>query len=333
MSIFRNLLLSAALCLVPVAAVQAAETVSLVGEPQQFVLNGAHQFSLKSQVNGREYRIFVSAPTEEAPPEGFPVIYTSDGNAMFPQFAANANLLWMSNRAVLVGIGYPGDEVYSSMRAFDLTPKASAEAQRASGRRNVSGGGGNDLFIDFIENQLKPLIEKRYKINRNKQTLFGHSFGGLFVLHVLFNRPEAFQNYVAAAPSVWYNNQSILEEEKAFLAKYKGQKLDLNVLITANTDPSRRRPTPAQSAQDTDAQATAKNSRQNAVENSDAIVERLNGIEGVTAQYKLIENETHVSMVPSSINSALRFVLGDSRRSRTAPPTNAARGANDAGQQ
>jgi len=326
MKVLKSLLLGVALCAAPIAGVQAAEPVV---EAQAFVLNGAQHFNLKSQVNGREYHIFVSAPQGEAPAEGYPVVYTSDGNAMFPQIAATANLLRMNNRAVFVGIGYPGDGQFDSQRRyFDLTPKTSEEVVRASGRSGVAREtGGNDLFIEFIETELKPLIEKRYKINRSKQTLFGHSLGGLFVLHVLFNRPETFQNYVAAAPSVWWNNQSVLEEEKAFQAKYKGQKLDLNVMITANTDPSRRRPTPAQAEQGRAPQAEPRNTRQDSVEGSDSIIGRLETIEGVTAQYKLIENETHISMVPASINSALRFVLGDSRRSQAAPPAEAARGA------
>ncbi|WP_201524826.1 alpha/beta hydrolase, partial [Bordetella pseudohinzii] len=32
-----------------------------------------------------------------------------------------------------------------------------------------------------------------------------HSYGGLFVLETLLNRPEAFQHYVAASPSLWWN--------------------------------------------------------------------------------------------------------------------------------
>jgi predicted alpha/beta superfamily hydrolase len=324
MKTIKNLFLITALCLAPIAHVQAAEPASAPVETHEFVLNNAQQFSVKSHINGREYHIFVEAPQGEAPAEGFPVVYASDGNAMFPQIAATANLLRMNNRAVFVGIGYPGDTQFDTgRRYFDLTPKTPDDVLLASGRGGANREtGGNDLFFDFIEKELKPIIESRYKINPQKQTLFGHSLGGLFVLHVLFNHPEAFQNYVAAAPSIWWNNQSILEEQKTFLAKYQNQTLQLNVLITSNTDPSRQRPTPAQA----EANAAAKNTRQDAMENAGSIVENLKKITGITAQYKVFENETHISMVPGSINSALRFALGDSRRSQTAPPANAARG-------
>jgi predicted alpha/beta superfamily hydrolase len=318
MKIFRILFLGAALCLAPLVSTQAVPAA----EPQAFVLNGAQWFDLKSQTNGREYRIFVAAPQGDAPAEGFPVVYTSDGNAMFPQMAATANLLRMNNRAVFVGIGYPGDAQFDvGRRYFDLTPKTPDDVVRASGRSGVAREtGGNDLFLGFIEKELKPLIEKRYKINRRQQTLFGHSLGGLFVLHVLFNHPEAFQNYVAAAPSIWWNNGSLLEEQKAFLEKYKDQKLDIKLLITSNTDPTRRRPTPAQSNAN-----AAPNPRQRAIEGAGSLIDKLKTIEGVTASYRVFENESHISMVPSSMSSALRFTLGEPQR----PSYETARGGNE----
>jgi predicted alpha/beta superfamily hydrolase len=285
--------------------------------PRDYILNKAQHFEVKAQSNGRIYHIFVSAPQGEAPAQGFPVIYTSDGNAMFPQFAATANLLRMNSRAVIVGIGYPGDSQFdTNRRYFDLTPKTPAEVVQASGR----GGddretGGNDLFLDFIDKELKPLIEKQYKIDRQKQTLFGHSLGGLFVLHTLFSRPEAFQSYVAAAPSIWWNNGSVLEEKKAFLLRYGKRTLPVRLLVTSNTDPARRRPTPGE------APANAPvNPRQAAVESAGDIVAELNKIEGFKAEYRVFENESHISMVPGSINSGLRFILGDTPRTPAGQP-------------
>ena len=178
----------------------------------------------------------------------------------------------------------------------------------------------------MIEKEVKPWVERQTRIDRSRQTLFGHSLGGLFVLHVLYNRPECFQNYVAAAPSVWWNNQSVLQEERAFRERHKqGRSLSVNVLITSNTDPTRRRPTPNQ------AQGGNATRGQEEAENLGGLVESLKTLPGVTAQYKVFEDETHISMVSGSVNSALRFVLGDARRSQGAPPPDAARGGNSGG--
>src|SRR5262249_28879323 len=93
--------------------------------------------------------------------------------------------------------------------------------------------GGNAAFLTFIEDELKPLIEKKYPIDRRQQTLFGHSFGGHFALYVLFNRPGTFQNYIAASPSIWWNDRSILEDEKRFLEKQKENAVPARLLLAA----------------------------------------------------------------------------------------------------
>jgi predicted alpha/beta superfamily hydrolase len=49
-----------------------------------------------------------------------------------------------------------------------------------------------------------------------REALFGHSYGGLFALHALFTRPSSFDTFIAASPSIWWNNQFILEEEARF---------------------------------------------------------------------------------------------------------------------
>jgi predicted alpha/beta superfamily hydrolase len=329
MKFLAILFCGAALLAAPLQSTPAAEPRN----EQPFVLNEARHFNLKSQTNGRAYQIFVMAPRNAAPPEGFPVIYAVDGNAMFPLIAANAHLLRMNTRAVFVGIGYPGDAQFDTgRRYFDFTPVTPDEVVRASGRsRAARETGGHDLFIEFIEKEVKPLIEKRHKINRQKQTLFGHSLGGLFTLHVLFSRPETFQNYVTAAPSTWWNDGSILGEHQAFLEKHKNQKLSLNALITNNTDPTRRRPTPDQAQGNNQAQSNAalshlRNARHEAAEKLDDIAASLKTIPGVVAEYRVFENESHISMAAPSINSALRFVLGEAQRSQAAPPPDAARG-------
>src|SRR5690606_6559257 len=56
-------------------------------------------------------------------------------------------------------------------------------------------------------------------IDESRQTLYGHSYGGLFVLHALRTQPGAFQRYVAASPSLWWNapfvTQSMLSLDTA----------------------------------------------------------------------------------------------------------------------
>lgn len=136
---------------------------------------------------------------------------------------------------MVVGIGYPSDDTktFGERRTFDLTPAASAEWLKTLPKGPATGkSGGNDEFLTFIETELKPLIEKKYAIDRKRQTLFGHSFGGLFVLHALFAKLESFQTYLASSPSIWWNDRSVLAEEKAFVAKYAGKEVNARLFVT-----------------------------------------------------------------------------------------------------
>ena len=64
--------------------------------------------------------------------------------------------------------------------------------------------GGADKFLRFLKNELIPYINKTYPSNGDN-TIFGHSFGGLFVTYALLNDPQVFQSYIAADPSYWWD--------------------------------------------------------------------------------------------------------------------------------
>lgn len=50
---------------------------------KQVTLSATKEWIMRSRFNGHDYRICVYCPVEEPPAEGFPIIYTLDGNATF----------------------------------------------------------------------------------------------------------------------------------------------------------------------------------------------------------------------------------------------------------
>jgi hypothetical protein len=50
--------------------------------------------------------------------------------------------------------------------------------------------------------------------------LVGHSFGGLFAVYALLERPDAFDAYVSISPSLWWNDGALISEAKTFFAKH-----------------------------------------------------------------------------------------------------------------
>ncbi|AMV20464.1 alpha/beta hydrolase [Planctomyces sp. SH-PL14] len=259
------------------------------------------------------YRIFVSLPNGKPKEAGAPVVYLTDANADFPVVAAAARRLSQGDPvgAIVVGIGYPEADprIHQDRRYYDLVGPASEEFLKTlpgggAGRKT----GGNDQFLAFIEEELKPRIESRYQIDRTRQTLFGHSFGGLFTLHALFTRPEAFQNYVASSPSIWWFHEAILDEERSFLERQRKQPAPARLMITGgaweetpppNADPAR----------------IAMLKPRKMVSNARAMTERLSSaqVEGLSVLFREFPEEDHGSVLLPAASRGMRFALDRSK--------------------
>jgi predicted alpha/beta superfamily hydrolase len=74
--------------------------------------------------------------------------------------------------------------------------------------------GGSALFMKFLSDELVPYMDKNYRLNPDR-TIIGQSLGGLLATEILFTNPELFKNYFIISPSLWWDNQSILERKWA----------------------------------------------------------------------------------------------------------------------
>lgn len=267
----------------------------------------AEQFDVTSKAN-QTYRIFVAGPTGSPPAEGSPVVYVTDGNASFPIVVAAARRLQMGDsNAVVVGVGYPEDEVrtHQARRSFDLVGPPSEEAlKELPPGRPAPRTGGHDQFLAFLEEELKPLIEGKHKIDRSRQTLFGHSFGGLFSLHVLFTRPETFQTYVASSPSIWWNEKAIAEEARHFAESPAAREGMRRLMITCGEWEESPGPT-------ADPKRTPMLKARRMVTNARAMAERLQDLkrQNVTVLFKEFPQEDHGSVLLPAASQGMRFAL------------------------
>ncbi|MGB8489641.1 MAG: alpha/beta hydrolase-fold protein [Bacteroidales bacterium] len=86
----------------------------------------------------------------------------------------------------------------------------------------ISGGG--DKFISFLKNELIPYIDKTYPTN-GTNSLYGHSYGGLFVMYTLLTEHQLFQSYYSTDPSFWWNNDFVIKLASERLEKLPGDRL------------------------------------------------------------------------------------------------------------
>ncbi|CAD0113109.1 unnamed protein product [Aureobasidium uvarum] len=184
------------------------------------ILPNATQHDLTNPKTNLHYRIQISWPldwdrTKTLRASKVPVIYILDGNSLF---LTASEILWRSSSntfyqggGIIVGIGYqdvPTDSgsLYSSQRNTDLT---------LSEHEVYAGLGGADSFLDFVEQQVRPFVRNQFQdVSIGEEAIFGHSFGGLCVLHAMFSkRGGSFDAYFAASPSVWWDVKIVEEAE------------------------------------------------------------------------------------------------------------------------
>jgi predicted alpha/beta superfamily hydrolase len=194
--------------------------------PAGYVLPETETWELQGP-GGYPYQIFVSKPQGPVPEGGYPALYVLDGNAMFAGFAETRRILSMGNsdisKTIIVGIGYKTDKPYAMRRLFDFTGGPAPQPWRDAFAKEPSGGW--DQFLDFLTGKLRAEVNRRYTINPDRQALFGHSLGGLFAVHALFTRPEAFHAIIAASPSLFWHDQEMRKEERDFVTRLESGKI------------------------------------------------------------------------------------------------------------
>ncbi|HEX8558377.1 MAG TPA: alpha/beta hydrolase-fold protein [Pyrinomonadaceae bacterium] len=167
---------------------------------------------VRSQALGEERVILVRTPPGYAARanERFPVLYMTDGDAHILHTSGTVAFLARNARMpemIVVG-------VTNTDRTRDLTP---TRVEQLPGNPNARfpTSGGADKFLRFIEAELIPLVESKYR-TQPYRALAGHSLGGLFAVHTLITKPELFNSYIAVSPSLQWDNFALIDRVKEF---------------------------------------------------------------------------------------------------------------------
>ncbi|QNK33579.1 alpha/beta hydrolase [Serratia sp. JUb9] len=253
-------------------------------------------FRLASADGERHYRIRIAKPKQAAPAAGYPVIYFLDGNAVLMQL--NAGLLQRLAQAphppLLVMLSYDNDlRIDAAGRAYDYTPALPAGQRGHPVQMGRWRSGGADAFATLLEQRIKPQVAARVTVDPQRQTLWGHSYGALFVLHTLFQRPQLFQHYIAVEPSLWWGKGQILKEAQAFVRQSPVLNARLQLWVgqqapEAQPHPGERTSQPADVARQ--------------------LSQRLDTLPGLRASYRQWPALSHGAMLDAAIAPALEGI-------------------------
>ncbi len=133
-----------------------------------------------SEILKEERNLLIHLPSGYAKGnDKYPVLYLLDGERHFAHSILAYRLLQEQNFAPeLIIVAIPN--VNGDTRQRDL-------------------GLNTDSFTAFLKNEVMAYVHDNYRTN-GSNTLYGHSLAGYYTVNLLANRPELFDNYIAAGP-------------------------------------------------------------------------------------------------------------------------------------
>ncbi|THF81636.1 alpha/beta hydrolase [Cohnella fermenti] len=265
-------------------------------EPLRYEIPGTDTYRLRSEHTGLGYCIFVSQPIRSAPAEGYPALYAVDGNAHFGSMAEAMRMQSWHPEGIapglIVGIGYESEEPFVyGRRMYDFTVETPESELRSDGMAWPPTGGA-DSFLLFLEQELLPFIRSRYPVDVSRQSLFGHSLGGLFALYALFDRPSPFRSFVAGSPSIWWNKYHLLSKVPEFEARLGRGAVQAELILAVGSE-----------------------EEPSMIEDAVQLCRRLKPYEnrGLEIACMLIEGEDHLSVIHPMISKVFRQIFRNGR--------------------
>lgn len=162
---------------------------------------------IRSEKAEHRYDVLVGLPRtyDESGEERYPVVYVLDAGVHYPTLFGYHNYMINSGalpEVIFVGVSYgTNDWREGNNRSHDFT---------APTEEREFWGGASD-YLDFLAAELMPAIAENYRVNTERQILFGQSLGGQFVLFTAQTRPEVFWAYIASNPALHRNLEFFLE--------------------------------------------------------------------------------------------------------------------------
>ena len=254
-------------------------------EMNEVSLKNTTQFILESELyKGEPFTIQVSLPKSYDNQKKYPVIYLLDADKSIGMAKEIADWLMFGNEIqdiIIIGIAYnKDDDTWWINRSRDYIPTSDTVSDFG---KSWPQAGGADRFLDFIQNDLKPMIENKYSLNKESSGIIGFSFGGLLVSYSLITRPDLFERYIIISPGlIWDNSLVSRLEEKYFISnKVLSKKIFISI--------------------------SAKDPKEIVIEPTKKFVDNINsrGYQGLELSYEYYENETHFSGYPRALTAGL----------------------------
>ena len=180
-----------------------------------------YDFKIKEFVSKdpqKTYKVWLGIPkTAQNGQKAYPSVFMLDGNSAMSHLTEEIlKSLYANDAPVLVAIGYKTNLPFATaLRSLDYTPADLLTGKPAQDPRNPERmSGGSADFRNVILKDIAPWVEQNVKLDAQKRALWGHSYGGLFVLDSLLDG-RYFSHFFAASPSLSWADERMMQKIRA----------------------------------------------------------------------------------------------------------------------
>jgi predicted alpha/beta superfamily hydrolase len=193
---------------------------SLVGNSQ----NCFEVHQIKSKVLKEKRSIWVGLPTNYHKDSSYAVVYVLDAEHRFELSYTLAKELFENQGTIpeVIVVGIPHIDRFHRINDLTFTDsKVDGQGNKDTiGYFNSSITGNGQNFLQFLENEVLPFVDKEYSTN-GFNTLMGHSIGGYFCAYILPIQ-KSFSAFQIYDPSIWYNEGDAIKHlQKELDSNYK----------------------------------------------------------------------------------------------------------------
>lgn len=181
---------------------------------------------IKSKVLKEKRSIWVGLPANYHKDSSYAVVYVLDAEFRFELTYTLTKELFENQHAIpeVIVVGIPHIDRFHRINDLTFTDsKVDGQGKKDTiGHFNSSITGNGLHFLQFLENEVLPFVNKQYRTN-GFNTLTGHSIGGYFCAYILPIQ-KSFSAFQIYDPSIWYNDGDAIKHlQKNLDANYKSK--------------------------------------------------------------------------------------------------------------
>lgn len=158
----------------------------------------------------RERTIRIYTPDDyEMTDKRYPVLYMHDGQNVFADEDASYKMSWRvgdylaASKRELIVVAI--DSAPGEMRLDEYGPWENPYIGESLLGQDVTLGGQGSAYIEYIAQELKPMIDANYRTKPDETGMMGSSMGGLISVYAACVYPDVFTRVASLSSAFWFN--------------------------------------------------------------------------------------------------------------------------------